>query len=188
MMKTDKTVVNSQTTISNLQGIAISSIKDINNVNYLYWLGGFVEGEGCVSISVIANPNAPFGIQLQPIFNVTQHINGIAILQSFLALFGAGNLHAKSGAPHVWVYDIKGYKNMISIVIPFFLRYVFPFSCKTSEFKMFQEICILLSNGEHFTKDGLIKMVRLVYTVQGKGKWRKRTLQEVISIIEQSKP
>jgi len=101
IMKKIKTLNSGVTTTSNLQGTVNGSIKDVTNKDYLYWLGGFVEGEGCVSISVIANPKTPFGIQLQPVFNVTQHFNGLDILKSFLVLFGAGSLHVKSGADHV---------------------------------------------------------------------------------------
>lgn len=177
---------NGNTTISNPQGTVKPRVKDVTNTNYLYWLGGFVEGEGCTSISVIASASAPFGILLQPIFNVTQHVNGIAILESFLDLFGRGNLHAKSGSDNVWVYDLKGYKHMINLVIPFYLEYVLSFGCKIPEFEMAHSICIMLQDGQHMTKEGLISMVRLVYTVQGKGKWRKRTLEDVIRIIEES--
>lgn len=185
-MKNNNILNNGMNTISNLQGTVKAQVKDINNLNYLFWLGGFVEGEGCLSISIIANSKLPFGIQLQPVFNVTQHVNGLAILQSFLTLFGLGTLQPKSGSPDVWVYVLRGYKNMLNLVIPFFLNYVLIFGCKTAEFEMFNSTCISLQNGEHNTKEGLIKMVKLVYSVQGKGKWRKRTVEEVISIIEDS--
>jgi hypothetical protein len=38
---------------------------------------------------------------------------------------------------------------------------------------------------EHFTQEGLIDMVKLAYTLntEGKGKIRKRTLEEVVAII-----
>lgn len=119
-----------------------------------------------------------------PVFNVTQHISGVSILESFLVLFGAGNLHSKSGAPHVQVYDIKGYRNIINLVIPFYLEYVLCFGAKIPQFELASQICFMLQDGVHKDKDGLIKMVRLVYSVPGKGKWRKRTLEEVIAIIE----
>jgi len=184
---TNKNILNNgMNTISNLQGILKRQIKDITNINYLYWLGGFVEGEGSFSTSVIANPKLPFGIQLQPVFNVTQHVNGVNILESFLLLFGVGNLHKKSGSPHVWVYDLKGYKNMLNLIVPFYLEYVLAFGCKIPEFETTYLICQMLENGDHSTKEGIIKMVRLAYSVQGKGKWRKRTLEEVIDIIEET--
>lgn len=99
-------------------------------------------------------------------------------------MFGIGKPHPKSGSPHIWVYAISGYKNMFKHVFPFYYNYVLAFGCKIPEFEMFHAICVMLEKGEHETKEGLIKMVRLAYTVQGKGKWRKRTLEEVLEIIE----
>ena len=153
-MKKHTTNINSNTTISNLQGTIISNIKNVSNVNYLYWLGGFVEGEGCVSISVVVNPKTPFGIQLQPVFNVTQHENGLSILQSFSTMFGIGKPHPKSGSPHIWVYAISGYKNMFKHVFPFYYNYVLAFGCKIPEFEMFHAICVMLEKGSMKPKKG----------------------------------
>lgn len=69
--------------------------RDIQNKAYLYFLGGFVEGEGSNSISVTVNKNFKYGINLQPVFNVSQHKNGLDILYSFKELFeGAGSVVA----------------------------------------------------------------------------------------------
>ena len=56
---------------------------DIKNPKYLYFLGGVVEGEGSNSVSISVGKNFKFGINLQPVFNVSQHVNGIHILNSF---------------------------------------------------------------------------------------------------------
>lgn len=63
-------------------------------------------------------------------FNVSQHVNGITILNSFKDLFGVGSVVEKSGSPDIWVYTVKGYKQIIEHVIPFLETYVQPFSCK----------------------------------------------------------
>ena len=38
-----------------------------------HWIVGFVDGEGCFSVAVHANPGAPHGWQLTPVFQVYQH-------------------------------------------------------------------------------------------------------------------
>ena len=106
--------------------------KDIKNVNYLYFLGGFVEGEGSMSVSVTIHKDFKYGVNIQPVFNVTQHKKGLKILNSFKELFGnAGSVVQKSGSPDVYVYTLKGYKQIIKYVLPFLETYVQPFSCKT---------------------------------------------------------
>jgi LAGLIDADG endonuclease len=127
--------------------------RDIKNKAYLYFLGGFVEGEGSNSISVTVNKNFKYGINLQPVFNVSQHKNGLDILNSFKELFeGAGSVVEKSGSPDVYVYTLKGYKQIIKYVIPFLETYVQPFSCKKEEYSIFKEIVMLSSEGKKETK------------------------------------
>jgi hypothetical protein len=123
-----------------------------------------------------------FGVHLQPIFNVTQHVNGVSILESFLKLFNdKGSLHLKSGTQNVWVYELKGTKNLITYVIPFFSNHVIPFSCKTVEYDNFIKIVLGLQNKEHLKKESLID--KIAYSYSGKGNNRKRTLNEVLSVI-----
>lgn len=88
-------------------------IKSLVQVeNYKYWLGGFVEGEGALVVSIAKNAKVTHGLALQPEFNVgffffckkkkNQHENGINILYSFKVLFGnVGSVHRKSGSEKV---------------------------------------------------------------------------------------
>jgi len=66
----------------------------------------------------------------------------------------------------------------------FLETYVQPYSCKTEEFNIFKKIVILSSLGHQKNKDTLIEMVKISYLLEGKGKNRKRTLEEVLKIIE----
>ena len=110
--------------------------KDIKNSSYLYFLGGFVEGEGSNSVSISIHKDFKYGINIQPVFNVTQHKNGLEILNSFKELFNCGSIVKKSGSPDIYVYTLKGYKQIIKYVLPFLETYVQPFSCKTIEYSI----------------------------------------------------
>ncbi len=167
----------------NQQGTINKNKYDIKNPNYLYFLGGFVEGEGSNSVSISVNKNFKFGVNLQPVFNVSQHENGLKILNSFKELFGTGSVVEKSGSPNIWVYTLKGYKQIIEHVIPFLETYVQPFSCKKDEYNIFISLVLNSAAGHQKNKDTLIEMVKLAYKLQGKGKVRKRTLDEVLEII-----
>ena len=160
------------------------SNKDIRNPMYLYFLGGFVEGEGSNSVSMSVHKNFKYGINIQPVFNVSQHKNGLDILYSFKELFNCGSVVEKSGSPDIYVYTLKGYKQIIKHVLPFLETYVQIFSCKKEEYSIFKEIVIQSSEGKQQNKDTLIEMVKLSYKFQGKGKNRKRDLSEILQIIE----
>jgi hypothetical protein len=136
-----------------------------------FFLWGFVEGEGSASISVSTGKEFKYGVNFQPMFNVTQHENGLEILQTFKDLFGSGSLVKKSGTTNIWVYTIKGYKNMNSLIIPFLEKYVQPFSCKTEEFKIFKNVCLKLELGHQKSQNTLIELVKwsnLFIVIKGK--------------------
>lgn len=159
--------------------------RDLKNQSYLYFLGGFVEGEGSNSVSVSVHKDFKYGINIQPVFNVSQHKNGLDILYSYKELFeGAGSVVEKSGSPDIYVYTLKGYKQIIKYVIPFLETYVQPFSCKTEEYPIFRKFVLLSSEGKQKNKEDLIEMVKLCYKLQGKGKTRKRELSEILEIID----
>jgi hypothetical protein len=144
--------------------------RDIKNTSYLYFLDGFVEGEGSNSVSISINKNFKYGINIQPVFNVSQHKNGLDILLSFKELFNSGSVVEKSGSPEIYVYTLKGYKQIIEHVISFLETYVQPFSCKKEEYSVFKQIVLQSSYGGQRDKDSLIEIVKLAYTLQGKGK------------------
>jgi hypothetical protein len=78
----------------------INSLVQVEN--YKFWLGGFVEGEGALVVSIAKNAKVTNGLVLQPEFNVAQHENGLNILHSFKVLFeNLGSVHKKSGSEKV---------------------------------------------------------------------------------------
>ena len=158
--------------------------RDIKNPSYLFFLGGFVEGEGSNSVSISVHKDFKYGVNIQPVFNVSQHKNGLDILNSFKELFNCGSVVEKSGSPDIYVFTLKGYKQIIEHVLPFLETYVQPFSCKKEEYLVFKQIVLLSSEGGQRNKDSLIEMVKLAYTLQGKGKNRKREISEILEIIE----
>ena len=112
-------------------------------------------------------------------------MNGLNILNSFKELFGTGtgSVVEKSGSPDIWVYTLKGYKQIIEDVIPFLDTYVQPFSCKKTEYNIFLKLVLASEAGHQKQKETLIEMVKLAYTLSGKGKGRKRPLEEILEII-----
>ena len=137
-----------------------------------------------MSVSITIHKDFKYGVNIQCIFNVTQHKNGLNILNSYKELFNAGSVLQKSGSPDIYVYTLKGYKQIIKLVIPFLETYMCPFSCKMEEFSIFKEVAILSSEGNQRNKETLIELVKLSYQLTGKGKNRKRELSEILEIIE----
>jgi LAGLIDADG endonuclease len=158
------------------------------NENYKFWLGGFIEGEGSLIISIVKSNKASYGILLQPEFNVAQHKNGLNILNKFKLLFdNKGQIHQKTGSNNVWVYSLKGTSNLINHIVPFYLKYIICYSYKFNDEEFNNFVFILNSiKNKNYNKTEFINLVKMVYNLNpsGKGKQRKRTLIEVIKIID----
>ena len=69
--------------------------------------------------------------------------------------------------------------------MPFLETYVQPYSCKKQEYQLFKQLVLMSEAGAQKNKETLIDMVKIAYTLIGKGKGgrRKRTLSEVLYII-----
>ena len=67
--------------------------------------------------------------------------------------------------------------------MPFLETYVQPYSCKKQEYQLFKQLVLMSEAVGQKNKETLIEMVKISYTLIGKGKGRKRTLSEVLEII-----
>jgi len=86
------------------------------------------------------------------------------------------------------VYSLKGTKNIKTLVLPFYEKYIIPYSSKFKHgvFSTFSNIISRLDDNRNKTisKEEMINLIKLVYSYNpNKGKSRKRTLQETIDIV-----
>lgn len=73
----------------------------------LFWLAGFIEGEGCFFIDISKAAGAKLGERVQAVFQITQHIQDIVLLQTILLYLGCGRLKIFSGKEFVNVIVTK---------------------------------------------------------------------------------
>jgi hypothetical protein len=150
-----------------------------------WFLAGFIEGEGSLSVGIKRHPTCRHGYYVDPGFYLYQHESGRAILELAKTTFDSGRIFPKSGNPKVLVYEVSSTAVLRERVIPFFERYVVPFSCKRETFMRFKEILELMDRKEHLRDDGLAEIVRKVYSMNpaSKGRARLRPLDEVLARI-----
>lgn len=55
-----------------------------------------------------------------------------------------GQISKKSGSDKVWVYSLKGTNNIKIFVIPYFEKYILPYSCKYNEI-LFKDYCFIVN-------------------------------------------
>ena len=148
------------------------------------WVVGFVDGEGCFSVSVHRNNTIrrTGGWQLLPVFQVCQHERHRAVLEALTGFFGTGRITPKGPNSRVLTYAVDGLARLEETILPFFERY--PLVVKRDDFRAFASIVRSMRRKEHLHADGFERLVRLAYGMNAAGKQRARTLEEIIGSSE----
>ena len=138
-----------------------------------HYFSGFVDGEGSFNVALIPRKEYRFGWKIYLTFNVAQ--KDPTILKLIRDYFGTGRLEQRKDGG--WNYSVNDLKSLIEIVIPFFERYPFISKLKKKNFAIFKEIVEIIGRDEHFTKDGLERVINLREVInEGKGRTRKYSL------------
>ncbi len=145
------------------------------------WVVGFVDGEGCFSVSVHRSTmmRRHGGWQLQPVFHIYQHQDHRDVLEAMIRVFGCGRLRPKGPNSSVWTFAVDGLADLERAVIPFFERY--PPVVKQRDFEAFSHIVRSMRRKEHLSRSGFEHLVRLAYGMNANGKQRARTLEQVLA-------
>jgi len=146
-----------------------------------HWVVGFVDGEGCFSVSLHRNPfvkRAP-GWQVNPVFQVSQHERHRAVLEALQAFFGCGRVRTKGAGSRVNVYAVDRMVDIEAVILPFFEHH--PLVVKHHDYMAFRAIVRAMRAKEHFTASGFERIVRLAYGMNADGKQRKRTIEEILA-------
>jgi hypothetical protein len=146
-----------------------------------YYIVGFVDGEGCFSISIKKQEDTKFGWVIDPVFHVTQNKERSVILEMIKRTFKCGRIIPKPGQEDkVLQYVVDSRPNLTRTIIPFFEKHK-PIA-KQREFEYFKEIISSLEKGEHKNIQGITALIKKTYEMSDD---RKHSLEEVLKEIEQ---
>jgi LAGLIDADG endonuclease len=153
-----------------------------SNESRRWFVAGVVEGEGSWCLSIKRHPTATLGFYVQPEFFVYQHRRRRELLETVQEVFGCGRIWPKPGNPDVLVFAINSRANISAHVLPFMRRYM-RFSSRRSDMELFEDAMGLFERGLHRQPEGLATIVRIAYAMNGDGKQRRRSIDEVLDRI-----
>ena len=148
------------------------------------YIAGFVDGEGSFSITIQRSKNVRLGIQVIPEFHVSQHSDRTEALEVIKNTLKCGYLkpnHRKNPHDLTWVFVVRDLKNLRDKIIPFFLRY--SLIVKRQDFRKFSEVVAMMDKKLHLTKKGLKQILKIAFSMNSGGKYRKLSLQEIFSAL-----
>jgi hypothetical protein len=136
----------------------IRSLSTNSNAVHPWWVSGFVDGEGCFSISILKNSELKTGWSVKATFSIHIHSNDLALLEKIKEYFGVGGI-TKSGKNLVQ-FRVSSLKDFTNVIIPHFDE--FPLiTQKRADYMLFKHIVEMLNRKEHLTPGGLQEIVNL---------------------------
>ena len=148
------------------------------------WVVGFVDGEGCFSVSIhrneLARPTG--GWHVQPTFQVSQHQDHHGILEALRCFFGCGKVRSKGAESQVDVFVVHSTVRLVERIIPFFERY--ELRVKRDDFESFALITRAIRDRRHHRPDVFREIVQRAYSMNARGKQRKRPIEAILGSSE----
>ena len=127
---------------------------------------GFTDGEGCFYVGFGKRKDLPLKWQIITEFHVSQNPGGKNVLDEFRKRLDCGYLkpnHANNPKDKSWILIVKNREDLRNKVIPFFKKYPLQTS-KKKDFEIFAKVLDIIKNEEHLSKNGLRKVVDLVFS------------------------
>jgi hypothetical protein len=146
------------------------------------YVSGFVDGEGCFSVSIHPHPTVRYGTRwlIAPCFQAYQHRENVEILEHVRMFFGCGRITAKGPNSNVMTYSVYRRRELESVIIPFFERYPLV-SRKHEDFVKFRDVVLMMQQRLHRTDAGFQRIVEIAFSMNQRGKQRRYRLEEVLA-------
>ena len=130
-----------------------------------YWVTGFTDGEGCLSIAVINNKTTRFGKQIFPEFVVTQGAKSLLALEKIQRFFQCGNIFVNkrydNHNEHLYRYCVRALNDLEQRIIPFFDRFPL-YTYKNKDFKIFKRVVHMMIQKKHLETTGRNKILKII--------------------------
>ena len=145
------------------------------------YISGYVDGEGCFTVTFNRKSEASLGWEFRPSFSISQNEDRRQVLDLIKNYFECGFIR-RDWSDKTVKFEVRDRGNLMQKIIPHFEK--FPLlSAKNNDFVIFKKICEIVTARKHLDKAGFIEVINLAYQMNGSGK-RKRTKEEIIESLE----
>jgi hypothetical protein len=146
------------------------------------YVSGYVDGEGCFTVSIAPRLKLAVGWEVRPSFSVSQNGDRAEVFHAVLALFGCGSIRPdRSDRTVKW--ETRRLGDLLERVIPHFERYPL-LSGKRFDFERFASICRLMAMRAHRNPAGLGRIVELAWDMNPSGR-RRYDAEAILASLRQ---
>lgn len=148
------------------------------------YVSGFIDGEGCFSVSFNFREKLNTKIEVRPSFSIGQNMRSLDILKKIQKFFGCGSIRFCRN-DQCYKYETRNIDDLRNHIIPHFRK--FPLmTIKKADFEIFSEICDKIVQLKHLNPDYLREIIDLAYKMNGYGK-RKYKKEKLLSTLDKLK-
>ena len=173
------------TEVNNRNGLEITShytptslLKEVRNIPE--YISGYVDGEGCFTVTFNQKPKALLGWEFRPSFSVSQNEDRRQVLDIIREYFGCGYIRRDYSDKTV-KYEVRDHRDLVNKIIPHFEQYPL-LSVKQSDFELFKQICWFVDKKAHLNREGFLHVVDLAYQMNPSGK-RRRQKEDIARLL-----
>src|SRR5579872_5208482 len=132
------------------------------------YFAGYVDGEGCFTVSFSPRSKLLIGWEVRPSFSVSQNAERSEVLVLMQQHFRCGSIRPDR-SDKTLKYEVRSLDDLIERIIPFFEANPL-LSSKQRDFERIADICRLVRTGAHRSLAGLRVIVALAATMNVSGK------------------
>ena len=172
-------------TSGDLDGLLLKYIHNtpaLMSRNVEEYISGYVDGEGCFSVSFSRRSKMLVGWETKPSFSVSQNQDRAQVLSLIQKKFGCGFIR-RDFSDKTLKYEVRSLNDLIGKVTPHFDR--FPLlSSKQKDFLKFKEVCLMMGKDKHKYTVGLKQIMKIAFTMNPGGK-RKYTHINILESLDE---
>ena len=121
------------------------------------WVTGFVDGEGCFTVSISQRKDLKLGWHVKPSFKISLHKRDEPVLEDVKISLHVGRIYERG--PEAVQYVVRSLKELEAVINHF---HKFPLKTKKRvDFELLKMVYIKIKRKEHLTKEGLLKIVAI---------------------------
>jgi hypothetical protein len=136
------------------------------------YISGYVDGEGCFSVSIAPRPRLVVGWEVRPSFAVGQNGDRSEVLRAMQGYFGCGSIRPNR-RDKTLKWEVRSLPLLWERVVPHFRQYPL-LSSKRLDFDLFENICASMIEERHLSMEALAEIVRLAARMNPSGERRYR--------------
>lgn len=154
------------------------ALKKKRNVHE--YISGFVDGEGCFSVSFSKRSKLLVGWETKPSFSASQNLDRAEVLSLMQKYFNCGFIR-RDFSDKTLKYEVRSLKELVEKIIPHFEECTL-LSSKQKDFALFAKICRLMQKEKHKKPAGLKQIMKLAFQMNASGK-RKYSQSAIIASL-----